>query len=141
MTLMQRRRALMGAQKKVKNGLVNGVYNSTLTVTNETTIDANPLPFNKYTTVPLIKPVHVNQSVAMMRNGLGSDSNRTVGWYALIDGQRARLNSGTDNFYPNTWYEANTSGELTAIVSLGIAGNGYYCTDTYSVKVDGEVIF
>lgn len=138
MTLMHRRRALMMAgEEKESIHLVDGVYQNSTTVTNGNHIDMNPLRFNGYTTIPLTKPIEVNQSVGIMRDG--KYYQQTIAVYAVVNNARVRLNSA-NYFNANTWHSHEASGTLTAISFLGTA-NGFTLEANYSLKVDDEVIF
>lgn len=137
MSLMDRRRALMAEQKKERIRLVDGIYRSTTTVSGGNHINMNPLVFNKFTRIPLNKPVHVHTTVAMKRDG--DAYNKTVGWYAIVDDSRIWINRNSDKPYSNTWYQASATGTMTAIEFLGTT-DGYKLDATYSIKIDEEVI-
>lgn len=128
----------MAEQKKESIRLVDGIYQSTTTVSDGNHINMNPLAFNKYTRIPLNKPVHVHSTVAMKRDG--STYNQTIAWYAIVDGSRIKINNSATRPSPNTWYQASAAGTMTAIEFLGQT-NGYKVDAIYSIKIDDEVIF
>jgi len=138
MTLMKRRRALIGANKsRIKPTLVNGVYKSTVTVTNGNTVDFRPLPQGTNVTIPLTHPITANQSIALMTSSV---LVKNIHWYAVIQNVGNKQINSTAKPSANRWYEIQQSGTVTALIFV-TSEAGYNHTAEFSLKIDGEVVF
>ena len=116
-------------------GFVNGSYaDGKAIVTNGNTITFDSPTQYRRIEFPLTSSINVVSTVGVMP----SDGIGTARFYALIDDADVQIGGNT---HPaEEWSEASASGTMTALVITPRSAT-YSGSITFSLKVDGEVIF